>query len=224
MASTVGRRSALLATSPIPLYTGSLEAFKFTANVVYTNMQPSGAYRGFGATQGQFAVETTVNELAEKLGLDPVELREQNMVREGMKMPAYFGEITNACALDRCEHCAEMFDWKAKYPVRDMGNGKVRAAGVGMSMQGSGISGIDVGSVTIKLNDDGTYMLIIGAADMGTGCDTILAQMVAEHMDARSTTFPCLAPIPTRRPTIRARMPLPPRMSPAWRCKRRVHS
>ncbi len=168
----------------IPLYTASLEAFKFTANVVYTNMQPSGAYRGFGATQGQFAVETTVNELAETLGIDPVKLREQNMVREGMAMPAYYGEVTNSCALDRCmEHCREMFNWEEKYPVRDMGNGKVRAAGVGMSMQGSGISGIDVGSVTVKLNEDGTYMLLIGAADMGTGCDTILAQMVAEHMD-----------------------------------------
>lgn len=168
----------------IPLYTASLEAFEFTANVVYTNMQPSGAYRGFGATQGQFAVETTVNELAETLGIDPVKLREQNMVREGMAMPAYYGEVTNSCALDRCmEHCREMFNWEEKYPVRDMGNGKVRAAGVGMSMQGSGISGIDVGSVTVKLNEDGTYMLLIGAADMGTGCDTILAQMVAEHMD-----------------------------------------
>ena len=168
----------------IPLYTASLEAFKFTANVVYTNMQPSGAYRGFGATQGQFAVETTVNELAETLGIDPVKLREQNMVREGMAMPAYYGEVTNSCALDRCmEHCREMFNWEEKYPVRDMGNGKVRAAGVDMSMQGSGISGIDVGSVTVKLNEDGTYMLLIGAADMGTGCDTILAQMVAEHMD-----------------------------------------
>ena len=168
----------------IPLYTGSLEAFKFTANVVYTNMQPSGAYRGFGATQGQFAVETTVNELAETLGIDPVQLREQNMVREGMAMPAYFGEVANSCALDRCmEHCCEMFNWEEKYPVRDMGNGKVRAAGVAMSMQGSGISGIDVGSVTVKLNEDGTYMLLIGAADMGTGCDTILAQMVAEHME-----------------------------------------
>lgn len=168
----------------IPLYTGSLEAFKFTADVVYTNMQPSGAYRGFGATQGQFAVETTVNELAEKLGIDPIAIREQNMVREGMAMPAYYGEVTNSCALDRCmERCAELFDWKAKYPVREMGNGKVRAAGVGMSMQGSGISGIDVGSVTIKLNDDGSFMMLIGAADMGTGCDTILAQMVAEHME-----------------------------------------
>ena len=168
----------------IPLYTGSLEAFKFDANVVYTNMQPSGAYRGFGATQGQFAVETAVNELAAKLGRDPVELREQNMVREGMSMPAYFGEMANACALDRCmQHCSDMFGWKEKFPVRDMGNGKVRAAGVAMSMQGSGISGIDMGSVTVKLNDDGGYMLLIAAADMGTGCDTILAQMVAEHME-----------------------------------------
>lgn len=168
----------------IPLYTGSLEAFKFDANVVYTSMQPSGAYRGFGATQGQFAVETAVNELAAKLGRDPVELREQNMVREGMAMPAYFGEVANACALDRCmQHCSDMFGWKDKFPVRDMGNGKVRAAGVAMSMQGSGISGIDVGSVTVKLNDDGGYMLLIAAADMGTGCDTILAQMVAEHME-----------------------------------------
>ena len=168
----------------IPLYTGSLEAFKFDANVVYTNMQPSGAYRGFGATQGQFAVETAVNELAAKLGRDPVGLREQNMVREGMSMPAYFGEVANACALDRCmQHCSDMFGWKEKFPVRDMGNGKVRAAGVAMSMQGSGISDIDVGSVTVKLNDDGGYMLLIAAADMGTGCDTILAQMVAEHME-----------------------------------------
>ena len=168
----------------IPLYTGSLEAFKFDANVVYTNMQPSGAYRGFGATQGQFAVESAVNELAAKLGRDPVELREQNMVREGMAMPAYFGEVANACALDRCmQHCSDMFGWKDKFPVRDMGNGKVRAAGVAMSMQSSGISGIDVGSVTVKLNDDGGYMLLIAAADMGTGCDTILAQMVAEHME-----------------------------------------
>ena len=99
-------------------------------------------------------------------------------------MPAYFGEVANACALDRrMQHCSDMLGWKEKFPVRDMGNGKVRAAGIAMSMQGSGISGIDVGSVTVKLNDDGGYMLLIAAADMGTGCDTILAQMVAEHME-----------------------------------------
>ena len=168
----------------IPLYTGGLEAFRFAYDVVYTNVQAAGAYRGYGATQGLFAVESAVNELALKLDMDPVALREKNMVREGMTMPAYYNEVANACALDRClARCRELFDWDARYPVRDMGNGKVRAAGVAMAMQGSGISGVDVGSATIKLSDDGFYNLSIGAADMGTGCDTILAQMVAECMD-----------------------------------------
>ena len=168
----------------IPLYTGGLEAFRFAYDVVYTNVQAAGAYRGYGATQGIFAVESAVNELADRLGVDPVALREQNMVREGMRMPAYYNEPANACALDRCmARCKDLFGWDEKFPVRDMGNGKVRAAGVAMAMQGSGISGVDVGSATVRLGDDGIYNLVIGAADMGTGCDTILAQMVAECMD-----------------------------------------
>lgn len=170
----------------IPLYTGSLEAHRFSFDVVYTNTMAAGAYRGYGATQGIFAVETTVNELAEMLGMDPTEIRDRNMVREGMIMPAYYGEAANACALDRClSRCKEIFDWDSKYPVRDMGNGKVRSAGVGMAMQGSCISFVDVGSATIKLTEDGTYTLLIGAADMGTGCDTILAQIAAECMECR---------------------------------------
>ena len=168
----------------IPLYTGGLEAFRFGYDVVYTNTMAAGAYRGYGATQGIFALETSVNKLAEKLGIDPTIIREKNMLREGMKMPAYYGETANACALDKCmARCKELFHWDEKYPVRDMGNGKVRAAGVAMAMQGSCISNVDVGSATVKLADDGTFNLIIGAADMGTGCDTILAQMVAECMD-----------------------------------------
>lgn len=168
----------------IPLYTGSLEAYRFGYDVVYTNHQAAGAYRGYGATQGIYAVETTVNELAETLGMDPTAIRDKNMVRQGMRMPAYYNEPANACALDRClERCKEIFHWDEKYPVRDMGNGKVRAAGVAMAMQGSCISAVDVGSATIKLNEDGSYNLIIGAADMGTGCDTILAQMAAECLD-----------------------------------------
>ena len=168
----------------IPLYTGGLEAFRFGYDVVYTNTMAAGAYRGYGATQGIFALETSVNELAEKLGIDPTVIREKNMLREGMKMPAYYGETANACALDKCmARCKELFHWDEKYPVRDMGNGKVRAAGVAMAMQGSCISNVDVGSATVKLADDGTFNLLIGAADMGTGCDTILAQMVAECMD-----------------------------------------
>ena len=168
----------------IPLYTGGLEAFRFGYDVVYTNTMAAGAYRGYGATQGIFALETSVNELAEKLGIDPTIIREKNMLREGMKMPAYYGETANACALDKCmARCKELFHWDEKYPVRDMGNGKVRAAGVAMAMQGSCISNVDVGSATVKLADDGSFNLIIGAADMVTGCDTILAQMVAECMD-----------------------------------------
>lgn len=165
----------------IPLYSGSLEAYRFAYDVVYTNRQASGAYRGYGATQGTFAVESAVNELAEKLGMDPTLLRDINMVKQGMQMPAYYNEIANSCALDRCmDTCRKIFDWNAKYPVRDMGNGKVRCAGVAMSMQGSGVSNVDVGSATLRLGDDGTYYLIIGAADMGTGCDTTLAQIAAE--------------------------------------------
>ena len=170
----------------IPLYTGNLEAYRFGYDVVYTNLQAAGAYRGYGATQGIYALETTVNELAEQLSIDPTALRDINMVKEGMQMPAYYNEPANACALDRCmEHCGKMFGWEEKYPVRDMGNGKVRAAGVAMAMQGSCISNVDVGSATLKLNEDGTYNLIIGAADMGTGCDTILSQMAAECMDCQ---------------------------------------
>ncbi len=167
----------------IPVYTANMEAHRFTYDVVYTNKQAAGAYRGYGATQGIFAVESAVNELADRLGMDPVEIRQKNVVKEGMVMPAYYNETANSCALDRCiSRCSEIFNWDEKYPVRDMGNGKVRAAGIGLSMQGSGISGCDVGSATIKLGDEGFYNLIIGAADMGTGCDTTLAQVAAETL------------------------------------------
>lgn len=168
----------------IPVYTANMEAFRFGYDVVYTNRQSSGAYRGYGATQGLFAVESAVNELADKLGIDPIAIRNKNIVREGMMMPAYYYETVNACALDRCiNRCKEIFGWDEKYPVRDMGNGKVRAAGIGLSMQGSGIPNLDIGSATIKLGDEGFYNLLIGAADMGTGCDTTLAQIAAECLE-----------------------------------------
>ncbi|MDO4170817.1 MAG: molybdopterin-dependent oxidoreductase [Lachnospiraceae bacterium] len=168
----------------IPLYTGGLEAHRFSYDVVYTNVQAAGAYRGYGATQGLFAVESAVNELAARLHMDPYKLREMNIVREGMTMPAYYYEQANACALDRCmEKCKAIFDWDQRFPVREIGNGKVRSSGMALAMQGSGISSVDVGSATIKLGDEGFYNLIIGAADMGTGCDTILAQMAAECLE-----------------------------------------
>ena len=167
----------------IPLY-AKAEAFRFTYDVVYTNHMSAGAYRGYGATQGLFAVESAVNELAAKLHIDPFKIREMNIVKEGDIMPAYYGAPNTSCALDRClKKVHEMINWDEKYPRKDLGNGKVRAVGMGMAMQGSGISGMDVGSATLKLNEGGFYSLIIGAADMGTGCDTTLAQIAAEVLE-----------------------------------------
>ena len=167
----------------IPLYSKA-EAFRFQYDVVYTNKMSAGAYRGYGATQGIFAVESAINELAVKLNMDPVALREMNLTREGDVMHAYYGETANSCTLDHClERTAEMIGWKEKYPCRVMPDGKIRGVGIAMAMQGSGISSVDTGSVSIKINDDGFYALTIGASDMGTGCDTILSQMAADCLD-----------------------------------------
>lgn len=167
----------------IPLYSKA-EAFRFQYDVVYTNKMSAGAYRGYGATQGIFAVESAINEVAVKLNMDPVALREMNLTREGDVMHAYYGETANSCTLDHClERTAEMIGWKEKYPCRVMPDGKIRGVGIAMAMQGSGISSVDTGSVSIKINDDGFYALTIGASDMGTGCDTILSQMAADCLD-----------------------------------------
>lgn len=166
----------------IPIYTP--EAFRFTYDVVYTNYQSSGAYRGYGATQGLFAVETALNEAAALLGIDPLEIRRKNFLRERQIMPAYYNERLESCHVSQCmEKARAMMDWDKKYPFKDMGNGKVRGVGVGISMQGSGIPCVDVGTVTIRLSDEGHYNMMIGATDMGTGCDTILSQMAADCMD-----------------------------------------
>lgn len=170
----------------IPIYTP--EAFRFAYDVVYTNYQSSGAYRGYGATQGLFAVESALNEAADMLGIDPLTIRRRNFLKEGQIMPAYYHELLESCHVEECmDRAARMMNWDAKFPRRDMGNGKVRGVGVGISMQGSGISGVDVGTVSIRLADSGHYNMMIGATDMGTGCDTILAQIAADclecHMD-----------------------------------------
>ena len=152
----------------IPLY-HTPEAFRFSYDVVYTNRMSAGAYRGYGATQGIFAVESAVSELAAELGMDPVKFRELNMVKEGDVMPAYYGETADSCALDRCvARVKDMIGWDGKYPRRQVSGSKVRGVGLAMAMQGSSISGVDVAGATIKINDDGFYNLIIGAADTGT--------------------------------------------------------
>ncbi len=166
----------------IPLY--APESFRFSYDVVYTNVQAAGAYRGYGATQGIFAIESTINELADMLDIDPFEIRLKNIPREGERMPAYYNEPCNSSALDRClKRVREMSHWDEYYPKKDMGNGKVRSCGLAIAMQGSSISSVDVGGCTLKVNDDGFYTMTLGCSDMGTGCDTILAQMAADVLE-----------------------------------------
>ena len=161
------------------------EAYRFAFDVVYTNVQAAGAYRGYGATQGIFAVESAVNELAHKMGMDPVKVKEMNMPVEGGPLPGYPDvPYAQSCSMDRCmARAKEMMDWDSKYPCRDMGNGKVRGVGVAMAMQGSSIAGVDVGGADIKLNEDGSYTLALGCTDMGTGCDTVMAQIAADCLN-----------------------------------------
>ena len=166
----------------IPLY--QTDAFRFRYDVVYTNHMSAGAYRGYGATQGIFAVESMVNRLADRLHMDPSEIRYMNMTHEGDVMPAYYGETANSCKLEEClKKASEMIGWQDKPLRRVMPDGKIRGLGMALAMQGSAISGLDVGSVTIKLGDEGYENVIIGCTDMGTGCDTIIAQFVADTLE-----------------------------------------
>ncbi len=172
----------LVGEKSIPIY-NKLEAARFKGNVVYTNKMPAGAFRGYGATQGCFAVESTINKLATKLNMDPVKLRLKNIVKEGEVTFAYNKSI-NSANLEECiRKGKEMIKWDEKYPSYDLGNGKVRSVGMALTMQGSGIANIDTSSVEIRLNDDGFYTLFVGSTDMGTGSDTILAQMACDILE-----------------------------------------
>ena len=170
----------------LPIYNHA-RASRFSYDVVYTNTTPGGAFRGYGATQGQFAVESAVNELADKLGIDPCELRLANIVHEGETCPQYYNEVLRSCRLDDCiVRAKEMIGWDDKPLARDLGD-RVRALGVALTMQGSGISNVDIGSIDIRLEDDGFFVLNLGATDVGTGCDTIMAQFAAEVLGCSPT-------------------------------------
>lgn len=166
----------LVAFKTFPLY--EKVPMRFEANIVYTNTMPAGAFRGYGATQGTFALETAINELADKLGIDPTTIREQNLV-----VPGEGSEVASGSIKDCISRGKELFDWDNKKQARDMGNGKVRGAGMAVTMQGSGIGGIDTATAILKLGDDGGYVLYVGVTDMGQGSDTVLSQMASEILD-----------------------------------------
>jgi putative selenate reductase molybdopterin-binding subunit len=175
----------------LPLY-NKVDSVRFHGHVVYTNHVSAGAFRGYGAIQGNFALESAVDILCAKLGMDPILFRQKNMILEGETSPifAIMGEGTegtamnmDTCKLDYClKRGVELIDWKRKYPRIELSKSKVKAVGMAIAMQGSGIPYIDMAAATIKLNDDGFYNLMIGATDIGQGSDTVLAQIAAEEL------------------------------------------
>lgn len=174
----------------IPLY-NRYDAARFRGTAVYTNRVSAGAFRGYGVTQGIFALECAVNELADELDMNPTELRDKNIIRQGESSPIIdettigaTGPITiHGCELDYCiEKGKELFNWDEKSKVNKVSDTKYRGVGMAVAMQGSGIPGIDTASATIKLEEGGTFTLLTGAADIGTGSDTILKQMAAEGL------------------------------------------
>jgi CO/xanthine dehydrogenase Mo-binding subunit len=174
----------------LPLY-NKVDAVRFYGNVVYTNHTPAGAFRGYGAIQGNFALESAVDILCEKLNIDPLEFRQKNMMKENETSPifAIMGEGTegtammmDTCKLDECvSRGKELIGWDNIYP-RIEKEDKIESVGMAIAMQGSGIPLIDMGSATIKLNDDGFYNLMVGATEIGQGSDTVLTQIAAEAL------------------------------------------
>ncbi len=175
----------------LPLY-NKVNAVRFGGDVVYTNTEPAGAFRGYGAPQGMFALDSALDELAHKLGMDPVEFKLKNSIREGETSPVfkYMGEgregveqIVESCKIEECAlEGAKLFNWYEKRKRKRIEGTKAHGYGVAFAMQGSSIAAIDMGGATIKMNDDGTFNLMVGATDLGTGSDTILAQIAAEAL------------------------------------------
>lgn len=173
----------------LPLY-NKVDAVRFEGDVVYTNLPPAGAYRGYGAPQGLFALDCAIDELALEMNIDPLKLKEMNSIREGETSPIFkiMGEgregvpqIMNSCKLQECIDLGKkVIGWDKKRGKRLENGTRVRGVGCALAMQGSGIPKIDMGAATIKMNEDGSFNLLVGATDIGTGSDTILAQIAAE--------------------------------------------
>ncbi len=168
---------------------------RFYADIVYTNHAPSGAYRGYGVPQGYWAVERHMEKIARQLGLDPLEFRLKNALRAGELHPFSTAwsegreprpESIETCALEECVRQGKaVIGWDQKYanPTWRQIPGKPhlrKGIGVAMVMQGTAIPYLDMGGASIKMNDDGSFNLLIGATDLGTGSDTVLGQMAAE--------------------------------------------
>ena len=178
---------AVSCKNTIPMY-NKAKAAHYHGYALYTNKVAAGAFRGFGGPQVTYALESTISQLAEKLGIDPVEMRLKNIIQEGERHPFLAGIKENgqdvplsSSALQRCiQRGREMIGWDEKYPRRDLGDGRVRGVGMSVAMHGSGIAHWDAVNAEVRLNYDGSYTVFSGASDLGTGGDTILCMMAAE--------------------------------------------
>jgi probable selenate reductase molybdenum-binding subunit len=173
----------------LPLY--RMNAVGFTGDTAYTNLPVGGAYRGYGATQAAFALESVIDKLAEGIGMDPAEFRLKNHIQKGQGSPVFkaLGEgkegveqTITSCGLSECiRQGMEAIQWKEKRSKPGKGPIK-RGIGMAALMQGSAIPRIDMASAFAKMNDDGSFNLHVGATDLGTGSDTVLAQIFAEEL------------------------------------------
>ncbi len=170
---------------------------RFYADIVYTNTPPSGAYRGYGVPQGYWAVERHMEKIARSLGLDPIEFRLKNALRAGELHPFSTAwsegrepkpEIVQTVGLEECvQQGKAAIGWDSKFnnPTWHNATGKPylrKGIGIAMVMQGTAIPYLDMGGASIKMNDDGSFNLLVGATDLGTGSDTVLGQMAAETL------------------------------------------
>ncbi|HHH82755.1 MAG TPA: xanthine dehydrogenase, partial [Chloroflexi bacterium] len=164
---------------------------RFICDVVYTNTPPAGAFRGYGAMQCQYGIEVLMEEIADKLGLDVVEFKRSNWLKIGepMHLSKQLGEgregVEQAIQSSALAQCVDVglraTDFKSKRRQHRSQNARyLHGIGMAVVMHGSGIANLDMAAATLKMNDDGSFNLLIGATDLGTGSDTILAQMAAE--------------------------------------------
>jgi len=166
-----------------------MQNFKVAGNAVYTNLPVAAAYRGYGAPQAFFALESLLDEIAVSLDVCPIELRKKNLFQIGDELPIMralgegregFTVYVHSNGLAEClEKGRKLAGWD-DFEKSDENNTIQRGIGVAAAAQGSGIPGIDMASAFIKMNEDGSFNLLVGATDLGTGSDTALAQIAAE--------------------------------------------
>ncbi len=166
---------------------------RFVSDVVYTNTVPAGAFRGYGAMQCEYGIEVMMGEIAEQLGADVVDFKRQNWLKLGeeMYLSKQLGEgregVEQSLQTTAMEECVDIgrkltdFDDKRKRYHDQKGRYR-KGIGMAVVMHGSGIADLDMAAATLKMNDDGSFNLLIGATDLGTGSDTILAQIAAEAL------------------------------------------